>query len=69
MTFGKTFYDQKKGLELTMDNYQEIDDYCRKLNIDWFASAWDLKSLDFLTILSFLRKVVSNCKISDIDCM
>jgi N-acetylneuraminate synthase len=28
--FGKTFYDQKKALELTRDNYLEIDSYCKK---------------------------------------
>ena len=26
----------------------EIDKYCKKLNIDWFASGWDVKSLEFL---------------------
>ena len=38
----------KKGLELTYKNYHEIDKYCKKLKIDWFASAWDLNSLKFL---------------------
>ena len=31
--FGKTFYDQKKGLEFGFDEYKEIDNYCRKKNI------------------------------------
>ena len=46
--YGKTFYDQKKGLELDHENYQEIDAYCKERKIEWFASAWDLKSLKFL---------------------
>tara|TARA_Y100000768_G_C23961515_1_gene675649 strand:+ start:307 stop:1170 length:864 start_codon:yes stop_codon:yes gene_type:complete len=46
--WGNTFYQQKKGLELTYKNYHEIDKYCKKLKIDWFASAWDLNSLKFL---------------------
>src|SRR5262249_38692615 len=28
--------------------FDEIDAYCRKLGIDWFASAWDIPSLEFL---------------------
>ena len=35
--FGKTFYDQKKGLELSEENYDEIDIYCKKKKIIWFA--------------------------------
>ena len=47
--FGKTFYDQKKGLELNLENYQEIDSYCKERKIEWFSSAWDLKSLSFFS--------------------
>ncbi|RJQ32484.1 N-acetylneuraminate synthase [Candidatus Parcubacteria bacterium] len=40
--------DLKRALELTLMEYQEIDDYCRKKDILWFASPWDEKSVDFL---------------------
>jgi N-acetylneuraminate synthase len=46
--WGKTQGDQKKGLEFTSKDYDEIDRYCKELNIEWFASAWDLESLTFL---------------------
>ena len=46
--WGKTQRDQKEGLEFNKEEYQEIDDYCKKKGIDWFASAWDLKSQLFL---------------------
>ena len=46
--WGKTQRDQKTGLEFNKEQYQEIDDYCKKKNIEWFASAWDLKSQIFL---------------------
>ena len=45
--WGKTQRDQKIGLEFKED-YQEIDNYCKAKNINWFASAWDLKSQTFL---------------------
>jgi N-acetylneuraminate synthase len=39
---------QKKGLEFNKEQYDEIDKYSKELNIPWFASAWDIKSLEFL---------------------
>lgn len=46
--WGKTQRNQKEGLEFNREEYDIIDDYCKKINIKWFASAWDIKSLDFL---------------------
>ena len=46
--WGKTTRDQKFGLEFEKQEYDEINNYCKDLSIDWFASAWDMKSLDFL---------------------
>lgn len=50
--WGKTQRDQKNGLEFDLNEYQEIDSYCKELKIDWFASPWDLKSIDFLENLN-----------------
>ena len=49
---GTTFKQQKEGLEFEEKDYKEIDNYCKSLNIDWFASAWDLNSLEFLKNLN-----------------
>jgi N-acetylneuraminate synthase len=46
--WGTTQRMQKEGLEFSREQYDEIDDYCKKKNIIWFASAWDVKSLEFL---------------------
>jgi N-acetylneuraminate synthase len=46
--WGKTQRDQKKGLEFNLDHYKEIDVYCKKKKIEWYASAWDLSSQEFL---------------------
>ncbi len=46
--WGKTFYDQKKGLEFGLKEYKSIDAYCKKKKIYWFASAWDIESQKFL---------------------
>lgn len=46
--WGSTQRAQKEGLEFGLDEYKEIDDYCRKKGIEWFASAWDIESQKFL---------------------
>ena len=45
---GTTQREQKNGLEFNKNEYDQINDYCRQKKIDWSASAWDLKSLEFL---------------------
>ena len=46
--WGKTQRDQKEGLEFGLNDYKQIDEYCKIKNIKWYASAWDLNSQDFL---------------------
>jgi len=46
--WGSTQREQKMGLEFSAEQYKEIDKYCKEKDIDWFASAWDLKSQKFL---------------------
>jgi len=46
--WGSTQRDQKSGLEFSKEQYDEIDQYCKEKNIEWFASAWDLNSQNFL---------------------
>ena len=46
--WGNTQREQKEGLEFNERQYSEIDNYCKKKNIHWFASAWDLKSQKML---------------------
>ena len=46
--WGNTQRDQKLGLEFNRDQYKEINAYSKASNIDWFASAWDVDSLNFL---------------------
>jgi N-acetylneuraminate synthase len=46
--WGKTQRAQKEGLEFGLAQYQEIDVFCKQKGIEWFASAWDIKSQKFL---------------------
>ena len=46
--WGATQREQKEALEFGLEEYREIDLYCKKNKIGWFASAWDLDSQRFL---------------------
>lgn len=46
--WGNTQRAQKEGLEFSKKEYDEIDQYCKAKNIEWFASAWDENSQEFL---------------------
>ena len=46
--WGTTQREQKAGIEFGLEEYREIDRYCKEKGIDWFASAWDLNSQQFL---------------------
>lgn len=43
-----TYLEYKLRTEFGKEEYDEIDDYCKKQGIAWSASPWDLDSLKFL---------------------
>ena len=63
--WGKTTREQKIGLEFEKAEYDEIDKYCKELAIDWFASAWDLKSLEFLENYNLKYHKIASAMIVD----
>jgi len=46
--WGTTNREQKQGLEFGEKEYDIIDKYCKDVGIEWFASPWDLESVEFL---------------------
>ena len=63
--WGTTTREQKAGLEFGAKEYDEIDEFCKKINIKWFASAWDLKSLDFLKKYNLKYNKIASAMIVD----
>jgi N-acetylneuraminate synthase len=47
--FGATNGDLKRGLEFGLEQYRKIDEFCREMEIPWFASPWDEPSVDFIS--------------------
>jgi|TARA_Y100000310_G_scaffold156270_1_gene155705 N-acetylneuraminate synthase len=46
--WGTTTREQKEGLEFGEKEYNQIDNYCKKNGIEWYASSWDVDSQIFL---------------------
>ena len=43
-----TYLEYKKKIEFGFKEFNEIDKYCKKIGIMWFASSWDINSQNFL---------------------
>lgn len=63
--WGKTTREQKLGLEFEKKEFDEINKFCKELNIDWFASAWDIKSLEFLENYNLKYNKIASAMIID----
>lgn len=46
--FGDTYGKHREALEFGKKEYAELTDYAKKLDLIFFATAWDFKSADFL---------------------
>tara|TARA_B110000971_G_C20038908_1_gene516268 strand:- start:6660 stop:7505 length:846 start_codon:yes stop_codon:yes gene_type:complete len=65
--WGTTQSDQKKGLEFNKKEYQEISKYCKKKKIIWFASAWDIPSLEFLDNFDLKYNKIASAMITNLE--
>jgi len=63
--FGATNGDLKRGLEFGLEEYQEIDAYCRAVKIPWFASCWDEQSVDFINQFSMPCFKIASASLTD----
>ena len=65
--WGKTQSDQKKGLEFGKKQYKEIAKFCKKKKIIWFASAWDIPSLEFLDEFNLKYNKIASAMITNLE--
>jgi sialic acid synthase len=50
-SFGRTYGEHREALELSPEEYEELQAYARELGITFFATAFDVQSADFLAEL------------------
>lgn len=65
--FGTTNGDLKRGLEFGFKEYEQIDKYCRELGILWFASCWDVESVDFIEQFNVCAHKIASACITDFE--
>ena len=63
--WGTTTREQKIGLEFEKAEYDEIQKYCKEIELEWFASAWDIKSLEFLDTYNLKFHKIASAMIVD----
>ena len=57
-----TYFDYKRRIEFEQKEFEQIDAYAKKIGIDWFASPWDVPSVDFLEGFKVpCQKIASAC--------
>lgn len=65
--FGHTNGDLKRGLELDGEGYDYIASLCSFHCLDWFASPWDMDSVDFLEEYRPLAYKIASASITDTE--
>ena len=57
-----TYFEYKKRIEFEQKEFEQIDAYAKKIGISWFASPWDVPSVDFLESFNVpCQKIASAC--------
>ncbi len=62
-----TYIDYRHKVEFGLDDYAEIDRYCKEKNIHWFASPWDEEALEFLLQFDPVLLKFSSASLTDIN--
>jgi len=61
-----TYLEYKHRVEFQGPEYLEIDRYCRERGIAWFASPWDVPSVDFLDSFDVVCHKVASASVTDL---
>jgi N-acetylneuraminate synthase len=62
-----SYIDYKRKTEFGTLEYSEIDQHAKENNIDWFASPWDVKSVDFLEYFSPILYKLASASLTDFE--
>jgi len=61
-----TYLDYKKKIEFSINDYKEIDNYCKKKKILWLASSWDVNSQKIMRNFNFKYNKVASAMITNV---
>lgn len=60
-----SYIDYKRKTEFGVAEYAAIDQYCKKLGIDWFVSPWDTLSVDFMEQFNTVIYKLASASLTD----
>lgn len=66
-SFGKTYYEHRKALELSKDNFIELKNYVEDAGFDFISSFTDKPSLDFLQEIGTTGLKIASQRTADIE--
>lgn len=61
------YISYREKMEFSNEQFEMIDDYCKNLNIEWFASAWDKSSVAFLSAFDIPFIKIPSAKCDDFE--
>lgn len=62
-----TYFDYRVRIEFGRAEYDEIDRHCKLRGIQWFASAWDIDSLAFLSQYDLPYNKIASAMLTNIE--
>ncbi len=62
-----SYLEYKKKIEFGDKEFREINKFCKKKNIIWFASAWDVSSQNFLKKYKLKYNKVASAMLTNIE--
>lgn len=62
-----SYLNYKERIEFGKAEYQEIADYALELGVDWFASPWDVPSVEFLNDLDVCCHKIASACVTDLE--
>ncbi|MGO4488479.1 N-acetylneuraminate synthase family protein [Microbacterium sp. 2RAF4] len=62
-----SYLDYRRRVEFGREEYVEIGDHATMLGLDWFASPWDVPSVDFLEDLGVVAHKVASASLTDTE--
>lgn len=62
-----TYIDYRYKVEFGVDDYSEIDKYCKEIGIIWFASCWDEEALHFIEQFNPPLYKTSSASLTDLN--
>nr|PZN41860.1 MAG: N-acetylneuraminate synthase [Actinomycetota bacterium] len=60
-----TYLEYRRRVEFGEAEYRQIAAYCAERGIDWFASPWDVPSVEFLERLDVIAHKVASASVTD----